>query len=463
MERVPTYTPETAITISPFSREVEQIKISTQFDPKPWYLLPDVGFNVVTQTDQFGTDILKSGPKEEVFQTAWGKIEQDVIAFKNEYLAKGLLFPIVLKLQETEEGEETEKEIVASLYGNKPLIDTVDEKERYGTVKQSIKQVALYLKDAAPGSTAILASPDGWSGLDQPTGQPITYADSQTYIWRVMEDKSIMGFTVRTDMNLSQNKTFLESFGTKLDSRRNQKEDIAQITNSPIFLPAEQGNKVWQFEDVVDKIKEVKSSQFAYKNKSFEEIYTWLQEPEALWSLDGTTQEFTDQLKLFLWDSFKAGTLNRKDAEIALGLTIVKLSQKLLPQPDSNVHIKADRQSSQTYNKPIINRQEITSGFPPQASIFKPVPQTNYNSIVSQLQEIGGCAGGGNTKNQTELFSETISPRNILTSAIDQLLSSEKVEDFECPRCHGTISGGQGITVCPHCQLSKEEAGSECA
>lgn len=33
---------------------------------------------------------------------------------------------------------------------------------------------------------------------------------------------------------------------------------------------------------------------------------------------------------------------------------------------------------------------------------------------------------------------------------------------FECPRCHGLIRSGLGITICPHCGLTKEEAGPIC-
>ena len=34
---------------------------------------------------------------------------------------------------------------------------------------------------------------------------------------------------------------------------------------------------------------------------------------------------------------------------------------------------------------------------------------------------------------------------------------------FECPRCHGLIKSGLGITTCPHCGLTKEQAGSTCS
>lgn len=35
-------------------------------------------------------------------------------------------------------------------------------------------------------------------------------------------------------------------------------------------------------------------------------------------------------------------------------------------------------------------------------------------------------------------------------------------EYFECPRCHGKIPSGKGITVCPHCGLKKEDAAEKC-
>lgn len=35
-------------------------------------------------------------------------------------------------------------------------------------------------------------------------------------------------------------------------------------------------------------------------------------------------------------------------------------------------------------------------------------------------------------------------------------------DSFPCPRCHGPITSGLGITTCPHCGLTKEEAGSTC-
>lgn len=45
---------------------------------------------------------------------------------------------------------------------------------------------------------------------------------------------------------------------------------------------------------------------------------------------------------------------------------------------------------------------------------------------------------------------------NVMSNGVD----SDKF--FECPKCHGLIPSGFGITTCPHCGLTKEEAGSLC-
>ncbi len=48
-------------------------------------------------------------------------------------------------------------------------------------------------------------------------------------------------------------------------------------------------------------------------------------------------------------------------------------------------------------------------------------------------------------------------------SAFNTLLNNALGETFfECPKCHGAIPSGLGITTCPHCGLTKEQAGSTC-
>lgn len=419
--------------IVPFSQEVDQIKTATQFEIKPWYLLPNTGFNVALQVNQFMADLQKSGNNREAFNSDFQKVEQDILGFKTEYLCEGLLFPIVLKRQIVG-GEE---KIVGGLYADKPLENTVDSQERHGTVKNSVIKVADFLKTAPRSSIAVLTSPEGWSGLTGPNGRAINYADSQTYIWRVMEDGTPMGFTVRTDMNLEQSKKLLIHFGKDPQNLQDQHSDISQITNAPVFLPALPGANTWQFEDVVNVIKTVKGSPFAYKNRSFDEVYNSLQNPEALWTLDETTKELTDQLKSFLQEKLELGTLTRQDVEIAIGATVLKLAAKIRPQFHSshNAEHKVDPSIRINLNAPIFGAEK---------PMFRPIHPWDYLALLKDVQKLPGCNGGGD---ENTMFNGTISARYAL---------AEKTLNCKCPFCNMQVDAiiSMGKIICPKCDKS---------
>lgn len=244
----------------------------------PWYLLPGTGFNVALQVDRFEADIntgiLQERPTQNVFEEAFQKIEQDIQGFKVEYLCEGLLFPIVLD-RDIVDGKER---IVPASYGaRRPLTETVSQEERLGAVKKTVEDVEGFLLSAPPGSIAIMASPDNWSGFPG-----ITYQDSQTYAWRVMEDGRPMGFTFRTDMTLTQNRQLLQSLGKNLPQADNLRDEIVNIVSTPVFIHRQKEQNPWEFEDIVNIIQDIKGSEKAYKDRPFEEIYDQLQNPDSL-------------------------------------------------------------------------------------------------------------------------------------------------------------------------------------
>ncbi len=65
------------------------------------------------------------------------------------------------------------------------------------------------------------------------------------------------------------------------------------------------------------------------------------------------------------------------------------------------------------------------------------------------IGEFSVSCGGGSTLN------------NSLTINLKGEINTNEAY-FECPRCHGLIKSGLGITTCPHCGLTKEQAGSSC-
>ena len=104
------------------AQEVSQIRQNWADQQKPWYLLPETGFNVRLQIDQLERD-LEHGRKlgettEEILQESFQKIEQDIQGFKVEYLCEGLVLPIVLDTDVV----DGQKRVIAPLYNSKLLI-----------------------------------------------------------------------------------------------------------------------------------------------------------------------------------------------------------------------------------------------------------------------------------------------------------------------------------------------------
>lgn len=407
---------------SSFGQEVELLKQSCTREQRPWYLLPQTGFDVRLQIDQFEKD-LKQGQARgksavEILDESFAKIEQDIQGFKLEYLCEGLLFPIVLDKKIV----NGRPRLVAPLYGDKLLIDTVSSQERRGAVKQALKSVEAFLTSAPPGSIAVMTSPAGASGFEG-----ITYLDTQTYIWQVQTDR-IRGFTVRTDMSLSQNRQLLTALGKDIAVTDNPNDQIVEIVASPVFIRHSIGQKAWAAEDVVDIIRHIKKSNFAYKNRPFDEIYQQLDDPQNLWTLDETTKRLTDELKTFFLQQIENGQYSRQDLEITIGTTILKLAKATRGKPPAD-----------TSN----NHYRYTS-----IPVFNP-----YQAILEEVQRLPGCNGGGGATVDSSyyIFSGTLLPRHAQYS-----LASEKTLNCKCPFCNqqvdALITGGK--IICPKCDKS---------
>lgn len=408
-------------TQSDLSAEVARIKHPGIEEQDFWYHLPGTGFNVRLQIDELEED-LRIGIHEgksplQVLEETFPKIEQNIQGFKIEYLCQGLLFPIVLDKQII----EGRPRIVAPLYNNKLLIDTVSNKERRGAVEQSVTKVEEFLLGAEPGSIAILTSPDGWSGFEG-----ITYQDTQTYIWRIMGDGRPMGFGVRTDMNLSQNRQFLKAFGKDISNVGTLNDQIVEVVANHVLINVKPGQKPWHFEDVVDILKKIKASTFAYKGKLFDEIYEQLKDPEELWTLDQTTKNLTAQLRSFFEQKLAQGIYQRQELEIALGITVLKIAQAI-----------RNPQLTETRHSEWMNPAQLAGG---------------YGATLHEVQQLIGCNGGGSTS-KSQIFTRSLSPR---AAGNSELPESEETLCCTCPFCNTEVEAviAKGRIYCPHCKES---------
>lgn len=79
-----------------------------------------------------------------------------------------------------------------------------------------------------------------------------------------------------------------------------------------------------------------------------------------------------------------------------------------------------------------------------------------YLPMINMVMRTFGCdfqtTVGGFVNNFFNLLNQ-------LTGKVSEIFNRGK---FNCPKCKGEIDSGKGIETCPHCGLTKQEAGSTC-
>lgn len=389
--------------------EVAKIRYSGQ---EHLYLLPDTGFQVKTQIDLLFENYKNGVSLSETFE----QLEQDVQAFKTEYLVEGPVFPIQLKKVQ----KNGATRIIGSQYADKLWLDATDGVEREGAVKESVQKMEEILVTAPSGTTVLMTSPDGWSGYSG-----IEYPDSQTYVLTVLDDGSIQGFTLKTDMSLSQNEDLLRKYGVELDAKSGltEKDRIKRAVGSVVkFDPKDKKNAF----SIAKDIMQLTDSDVVYVDSTdtpryFTEMLGLLEHPEPLIQIDDTVKRLTRALSQYI--SYRitfSDSRVRQDIEVAMGYTVLKLMHEIRP-PKNSVAMK----------------EEVF--YSPMSDVV-PAP-FNPVKTLENLQKIGGCAGGNKKKNGMTIVS-SLTPRNGVEMPGVELegeggCSCEENTDnhYHCPDC----------------------------
>lgn len=79
-----------------------------------------------------------------------------------------------------------------------------------------------------------------------------------------------------------------------------------------------------------------------------------------------------------------------------------------------------------------------------------------YQPLVVTQMATGGC---DSSTLVGRLGNKIMGVVGLVTGYINSLVEGKS---FNCPRCNGKIESGKGIETCPHCGLTKQEAGSAC-
>lgn len=386
--------------------------------PWDWADLPGTGFQIQTQLNLLFPELrnINSEEKKREKINQWlSQTSEDIKGFALEYLALGLVFPIFYKI----DWVDGEKRIVAPLYGNKKMADTVSWDERNGMVKKTLlEKIEPFLLNAPNESIAVMTSPSGWSGLKDGKGKEIVYPDSQTYIFQ-KKDEEIVGFTIRTDFSYGEHREFLKRADNKELTLNSSVSDYV----SSVVLKERNSelNNLQNIEDVVDLMRDVRfdlsgGSLFTYKKRFWAEVYSNLERRDELWKFDEHTQKIVTEFKEFIMSS----ELSMEQIKEALAVTILRVAKFLRGEKKQ--------------------RRPIESSFIPVSL------DISYGKILSEVQEIPGCAGGGNTglvNSLTPRLGETI---------FGEDFGYEFDQDGPCKTCGADVKCGP-CGICRSCDV----------
>lgn len=85
--------------------------------------------------------------------------------------------------------------------------------------------------------------------------------------------------------------------------------------------------------------------------------------------------------------------------------------------------------------------------------------EQSFQDVGYAIQQKGPC-GISNTQALQNLRALGINTNSAFTLMSEGLPALET--SFPCPKCQGPIPSGRGITICPHCGITKEEYKSKC-
>ncbi len=398
------------------SDEIDYLRANWKQEGLPfdWASLPDTGFQMHRQTALLREELTESFDLREGLDRWLDKTREDVKGFVLEYLNQGLVFPIFLR-KRIVDGQER---IVAPLYGDKLLVDTVLEEERGGVVKKTLEETTEpLLLNARDGDIVAQTSPDGFSGLKDAKGREIVYPDSQTYIFQVRGD-DIVGFTIRTDFKIEEHREMLRRLTGKMIDPNTSAYDLLKEV---VHIDRDNSN-IGTIENVIGVMRDVRfdhsgGSLNAFKNRMWNEAYRDIKRRDELWRFTETTKKIFDEFR----DLVLTENLTEYQIKEALAVTILRMAKFIRGERGPFMQIRENTQRSVLKEEPVF-----------------------HGALLKEIQEIPGCAGGGGASSIS-----SITPRS---SEIVDILKCVK-----CPFCKETVDAilTSNEIICPRKDCGK--------
>lgn len=451
----------------------EEQKKPLSFSETPWYHLPGTGFWTKEQAAQLvrNTKGTMNDVAPKVLDLELSKVKQDTLAFVDEYLEQ----MVNLKFNLAWKNVNGEQRIVCPDYGNVLWESITDPMEREGAVYEAIagnkktgkEGLETKLRKAPNGSLAIAISNEGWSGLIDASGEPITFSETQIYLIKKDELGDLQAYTLRYKANILQNEELQRQLGSEVYEAPNHRERIKNLMKNTIIVTpndadvaVKEGRKpVHDLADVVDLMQEVVGGRSeAFEGKTFDEMRHLINHPEAFMEphplIDPLINRFQEYARSEIINNQPVSDLEIK-MQIAMAFTILQMNK--LYRDEENM-VKKLGVDIATHREGLSIRNAV---------MMLQAMAHNYKEQVKDLQERPGCSGGG-IKNaggsRYALNGNYIAAnRKYVTSLggvrVGQSQEDEKNEQkwFSCSECGWKASGPIGDAACGGCNFTKEQ------
>lgn len=399
------------------------------------FLLTGTGFDMPMQIMRF-VNTCKNAPNfQEAKEKAMNELRLDMRGYLWEFLEKQPVLPQELILT-------TDGKLVAPNYSDAPLKEVTNDKERNGAIKEAVKTLETLTASADKETIFVVASPAGWSGLEDEDGNPLVFPEAQVYAYLVTEGgegRKINGVTLRTSLSLQKIEKLQEelSGGEFQIPKGNKKQRIRKLS----AFVSQTGLK--SFEQVVDKMQQIAGDKVAKRDENHNPVHFFADLRQAVKTQPKINQEIAEILCNFE-DFVEKNIYDLSDESIRK--LVIKMGKTILDMSIS-LSKKQNEEKLTPLSKPKI--KDNTSRVVYQRRATMSEAERYHRALWERQQEDEGCLATLTAAN-IRMIETPFGPRLVVS-----LTQKDKYGPltFSCPYCDKTNEReyNQLLTNCKHC------------
>jgi len=365
------------------------------------FKLSNLSFRIDNQANLFFSTLEKEG-----FDTAFSQLRMDIYGYYLEYIKQEAILPFTLRFNQG-------GKLIGDFYGDKPITEITDKKERDGVVTQAMIDLEERIRNLGDNELIFRISPSGWTGL----GYNYTESQSQIY-WR--EGDKIRGLTIRLNADFGEIIDFLETlkiispdFSNNL-RKLNEREAIKEVTSLNLVL-----------NDTLNDFLESLANHFKTDHRGenlADSILSW-QTTESDFHHYDELANLINWLEWRLREMREKGLQSKEELEMILGFVLMTMAGQELKKTKPSFTSYYNYYSESLY----LDSRHLPSFF--------------YNQALNHLQSLPGCAGGGifGREEERDIFGIFGKNRFRLNhfgvQEIDDKNSSDSLKCVTCPFC----------------------------